>query len=64
VARAVFILNVQCRIVFSLSDEKYVHLMGQPCPVHLLRLGKSWGLVVLSTGLGENIKSKKYSSVI
>lgn len=31
-ARALFILNAHCRLVFSLLDEKEVHLMGQCSP--------------------------------
>jgi hypothetical protein len=38
VARAVFSLNAHCRTVFSLSDEKDVHLMSQHSPIDSLKL--------------------------
>jgi hypothetical protein len=36
--RVLFNLNAHCSTVFSLSDEKDVHLVGQRCPVHPLEV--------------------------
>lgn len=38
VARAPINLNAHCRAIFSHSDEKGVHLMGQICPICLLKV--------------------------
>jgi hypothetical protein len=37
VAGALFTFSAHCGTVFSVSDEKDVHLMGQCCPVHALK---------------------------
>jgi hypothetical protein len=37
-AGALFNLNAHCKAMFSLSDEKNVHLMGQCCPIYKLKV--------------------------
>jgi hypothetical protein len=38
VTRALFNLSAHCKTAFSLSGEKYVHLMGQHCASHYLKV--------------------------
>jgi hypothetical protein len=37
-AEALFNFNAHCRTMFSLSDEECVHVIGQHCPVHPLKV--------------------------
>jgi hypothetical protein len=37
-AQALLNLNAHCVTMHSLSDKKDVHLMGQCCPSHLLKV--------------------------
>jgi hypothetical protein len=36
-AEALFCLNAHCGTAFAIPDKKDIHIMGELCPVHLLK---------------------------
>lgn len=59
VAGAQLNLNFYCTTMFSLLDRNAVHLMGQQCPIHLLKVKK----IVQCTEVGIEGSSFEVTSV-
>jgi hypothetical protein len=52
-AKALFCLNAYCGTVFAVCDKRGVHLVGEPCPVYLLKVNSgAKGLILALDGGG------------